>query len=92
MGFCVTYIRDLIIFHVYLQVVIYIRDAELAEKLAEYLKMRGYKAFAFLGQFTNTWVYYIDGLVQERSSSSALAMELGLSCTNTSIFSKLFTC
>ena len=30
---------------------------------------------------------YIDGLVQERRNSSALAMELRLSCTNTSILS-----
>ena len=29
--------------------------------------------------------YYIDGLVQERRNSSALAMELHLSCTNSSI-------
>ena len=29
---------------------------------------------------------YIDGLVQERHNSSALAMELRLSCTNPSIF------
>ena len=28
---------------------------------------------------------YIDELVQERGNSSALAMELRLSCTNTSI-------
>ena len=28
---------------------------------------------------------YIDGLVQERRNSSALAMELRLSCTNPSI-------
>ena len=28
---------------------------------------------------------HIDGLVQERRNSSALAMELGLSCTNLSI-------
>ena len=28
---------------------------------------------------------YIDGLVQERCNSSALAMELRLSCTNPSI-------
>ena len=27
-------------------------------------------------------VFYIDGLVQERRNSSALAMELCLSCTN----------
>ena len=33
------------------------------------------------------WVYrfYIDGLVQERHNSSALAMELCLSCINPSI-------
>ena len=29
---------------------------------------------------------YIDGLVQEKSNSSALAMELRLSCTNPSIY------
>ena len=29
--------------------------------------------------------YHIDGLVQERRNSSALAMELRLSCTNPSI-------
>ena len=31
------------------------------------------------------WVCYIDGLVQERRNSSALAMEWRLSCTNPSI-------
>ena len=30
---------------------------------------------------------YIDGLVQERRNSSALAMELRLPCTNPSIYS-----
>ena len=30
-------------------------------------------------------LHYIDGLVQERRNSSALAMELRLSCTNPSI-------
>ena len=30
----------------------------------------------------------IDGLVQERRNSSALAMELRLSCTNTSIYAR----
>ena len=34
----------------------------------------------------NSWdVLYIDGLVQERRNSSAIAMELRLSCTNPSI-------
>ena len=39
------------------------------------------------GQHYNTleW-HYIDGLVQERRNSSALAMELRLSCTNPSIW------
>ena len=32
---------------------------------------------------------YIDGLVQERRNSSALAMELRLSCTNPSIYTYL---
>ena len=31
------------------------------------------------------WLHYIDGLVQERRNSSALAMELRLSCINLSI-------
>ena len=31
---------------------------------------------------------YIDGLIQERRDSSALAMELRLSCTNPSIWKK----
>ena len=31
---------------------------------------------------------HIDGLVQERRNSSALAMELSLSCTNASIYTK----
>ena len=30
-------------------------------------------------------IYHIEGLVQERHNSSALAMELRLSCTNPSI-------
>ena len=34
----------------------------------------------------------IDGLVQERRNSSALAMELRLSCTNTSIYIWFFLC
>ena len=33
-----------------------------------------------------TWSSYIDGSVQERRNSSALAMELRLSCTNPSIY------
>ena len=32
--------------------------------------------------------YYINGLVQERRNSSALALELRLSCTNPSIYSE----
>ena len=34
--------------------------------------------------------HYIDGLVQERHNSSALAMELCLSCTNPSVYSDWF--
>ena len=37
-----------------------------------------------LGLSTETSLYF-DGLVQERRNSSALAMELRLSCTNPSI-------
>ena len=37
-------------------------------------------------------VYDIDGLVQERRNSSALAMELRLSCTNPSILSYIWLC
>ena len=33
----------------------------------------------------NSMIRYIDGLVQERRNSSALAMELRLSCANPSI-------
>ena len=40
-----------------------------------------------LGQTLNWWkIPHIDGLVQERRHSSALAMELRLSCTNSSIY------
>ena len=35
-------------------------------------------------EFTDT--YYIDGLVQERRNSIANALELRLSCTNSSIY------
>ena len=35
--------------------------------------------------YTGVPLYHIDGLVQERRNSSALAMELCLSCTNPSI-------
>ena len=31
------------------------------------------------------WIYHFQGLAQERRNSSALAMELRLSCTNSSI-------
>ena len=34
----------------------------------------------------SAWHYHIDGLMQERRNSSALAMELLLSCTNPSIW------
>ena len=34
----------------------------------------------------NIEMIHIDGLVQERRNSSALAMELRLSCTNQSIY------
>ena len=34
------------------------------------------------GEKTEIWHLYIDGLVQERHNSSALAMELSLSCNN----------
>ena len=37
------------------------------------------------GYLDETWWDHIDGLVQERRNSSALAMELRLSCTNPSI-------
>ena len=33
----------------------------------------------------DSWSEYMDGLVQERCNSSALAIELRLSCTNSSI-------
>ena len=36
-------------------------------------------------------IAYIDGLVQERRNSSALAIELGLSCTNPSIRGSMMT-
>ena len=36
-----------------------------------------------------TFVNHIDGLVQERCNSSALAMELHLLCTNPSISSQM---
>ena len=36
-----------------------------------------------------TFVNHIDGLVQERRNSSALATELHLSCTNPSISSQM---
>ena len=36
---------------------------------------------------TKSWEYHIDGLVQEKRNSSALAMELRLLCTNPSIWS-----
>ena len=37
------------------------------------------------------WSVYIDGLMQERRNSSALAMELRLSCINPSIFCEQMT-
>ena len=40
--------------------------------------------------FTTGSTLYIDGLVQERRNSSALAMELCLSCTNPSIWKLQF--
>ena len=44
-----------------------------------------------LVSLTNHVVPNIDGLVQERCNSSALAMELRLSCTNPTIYDFLFT-
>ena len=45
--------------------------------------------YGFLNNINGTIVWlsecHIDGLVQERRNSSALAMELRLSCTNLSI-------
>ena len=38
-----------------------------------------------VGAWYSTFIYHIDGLVQERRHSSALAMELSLSCINPSI-------
>ena len=38
-----------------------------------------------MGNITAMWIQYIDSLVQERHNSSALAMELCLSCTKPSI-------
>ena len=35
---------------------------------------------------TEKWIPHTDGLVQEKRNSSALAMELRLSCTNQSIW------
>ena len=40
----------------------------------------------FLRVTLRTGMFNIDGLVQERRNSSALAMELRLSCTNSSIW------
>ena len=41
--------------------------------------------FQSISIFKKSIGVYIDGLVQERRNSSALAMELRLSCTNPSI-------
>ena len=42
---------------------------------------RGYRTIAQIQEMD----YHIDGLMQERRNSSALAMELRLSCSNPSI-------
>ena len=39
---------------------------------------------------TDTAINYIDGLVQERRNSIANALELRLSCTNSSIYKYIF--
>ena len=45
-----------------------------------------------LPQTAKTWQYFIDGLVQERPNSSALAMELRPSCTSPSIYNQCHVC
>ena len=47
--------------------------------------------FCYFGQYYDyIWLYHIDGLMQERCNSSALAVELRLSYTNPSISEQKF--
>ena len=54
-----------------------------------WFEIKGMRTYNFLTEFqtlTKSAGYQIDGLVQERYNSSALAVELHLSCTNPSIY------
>ena len=45
-------------------------------------RLREYHQVGWLATETERWKEYLDRLVQERRNSSALALELHLSCTN----------
>ena len=59
------------------------------QKSVSYRNERDYRAACYTAKCQQSWLH-LDGLVQERRNSSALAMELHLSCTNLSISSSKF--
>ena len=63
-------------------------EGEIWDVLSVFMRSRHgqYSAYVVLLQYHLLLNHYIDGLVEERRNSSALAMELCLSCTNPLIY------